>query len=218
MREFPESSISHRKIFAWADIGPGVKPAEVESQIEKEPLGQKVWQFKSPNKYQLNIQSGSLDISSNYHKTYDLDGGNKFRDIIKLVMDNFLQTISLPTINRIGLRYVDECPIPSKDTKVFKSWYNSVFPLGRFNLSDALEMDFKTCVKRGNHYVRYIESVQKSPKGEDILILDFDGFTHGIEPKQYLTVTDKLHKTIDTEWRKTIKSPVIDYMRIPKEQ
>ena len=59
------------------------------------------------------MQSNSLDITSGYHKTYNHEGVEKFRDIIELAVGKFFKVISLPIINRIGLRYVDECPIPS---------------------------------------------------------------------------------------------------------
>lgn len=221
MREFPESAILYSKILAFADVGPQVKTADIESQIAKVPTGQKIWQFKSPKGYQLLIQSDSVSITSKHHKTYDLEGGDKFRDAIKLTIDNFLQIIPLQTISRIGLRYIDSCPIPSKDNSTFKSYYNSAFPLGRFNLSDALELDFKACVKKGEYYMRYVESLQQSPgqKSPDayVLILDFDGFANNIDSKDYLATTDKLHKIILSEYRRTIKEPLIEYMQKPKD-
>jgi len=216
MKEFPESTLLHRMQFAWADVGPQAKITEITSKLEKEPTGQKVWQFKSPKNFVLNVQNNSLDITSSYHKTYNLEGGEKFRDIIKLVLDNFFEVISLPIINRIGLRYIDECPIPSKDNAAFKSYYNTVFPIKRFNLDDATEMDFKTLVKRKKYYLRYVESLQ-NVENEYKLILDFDGFAKNVNPKDCLKVTDNLHQLISKEYEKTIKAPVKEYMRKPKE-
>jgi len=216
MTEFPESTMLHRRTFTWVDVGPEVKLTEVESKLEKEPAGQKIWQFKSPKGFQLNVLSSSLDITSSYHKTYNLEGGDKFRDIIELVLGKFLEVVSLPTINRVGLRYVDECPIPSKENSAFRSYYDSVFPLDRFDLADAQEMDFKTMVKRGNYFLRYVESFQKV-QDEYKLILDFDGFARDVNPKDCLMVTDDLHQLISNEYEKTIKEPVKEYMRKPKE-
>lgn len=216
MKEFPESTLLHRTQFAWADVGPQVKLTEIESKLEKEPTGQKIWQFKSPKNFLLHVQNNSLDIASSYHKTYNLEGGEKFRDIIKLVLDKFFKVISLPIINRIGLRYIDECPIPSKDNATFISYYDSGFPIKRFNLVDATEMDFKTVVKKKGYYLRYVESLQMV-KDEYKLILDFDGFAMNVNPKDCLKVTDKLHQLISKEYEKTIKAPVKEYMRKPKE-
>ena len=216
MNEFPESTMLHRRQFAWADVGPEVKLTEIESKLEKEPTGQKIWQFKSPKNFQLNVLGNSLDITSSYHKTYNLGGGDRFRDIIELVLNKFIEVISLPTINRVGLRYVDECPIPSKENSAFTSYYNSAFPINRFDLADTHEMDFKTVVKKGNYYLRYVESLQKVQDAYK-LILDFDGFATNVNPRDCLTVTDDLHQLISDEYERTIKEPVKEYMRKPKE-
>lgn len=216
MDEFPESTLLHRRQFTWADVGPDVKLTEIESKLEKEPIGQKIWQFKSPKNFQLNVMGNSLDITSSYHKTYNLEGGDKFRDIIEPVLGKFLEVVPLTTISRVGLRYVDECPIPSKENSVFISHYDSVFPIDRFNLADANEMDFKTVVKKGNYYLRYVESLRKV-QDEYKLILDFDGFAINVNPRDCLMVTDELHQLISDEYEKTIKEPVKEYMRKPKE-
>jgi len=215
MNEFPESAVLYRRMFTLADLGPEIKLEDVQRQLEKEPTGQKIWQFKSPKNFQLNVTNGSLDITSDYHKTYNLGDKDKFRDVIIFVLDNFLSLISLPIINRIGLRYVDECPVPSGDRKTFRSYYNSVFPLERFDLADADEMDFKAVAKRGRCYIRYVESLRKL-ENKYKLILDFDGFALQVVPKDYLAITDELHEIIFNEWQLTIQEPLKEYMRKPK--
>ncbi len=217
MNEFPESVLLYRRQFAWADVGPEVKLTDIESKLEKESTGQKIWQFKSPKNFQLNVLSNSLDITSNYHKTYNMENGNKFRDVIELVVSNFFQVVSVPIISRIGLRYIDECPIFSKDNDTFKSYYNSVFPIDRFNLVDAEEMDFKTVIKHGDYYLHYVESLKKV-EDQYKLILDFDSFKTNVNPQNFLQVTDDLHTIISDEYENTITERVKEYMRKPKEQ
>lgn len=215
MNEFPESALIHRRQLLLADIGPEFKIEDIPSDIDKETLT-KIWQFKSPKKYELNVLSNSLDINSEYHKTYDLEGGQKFRDIIKFVLDAFFETMQIPIINRIGLRYIDECPIPSKDNDTFKSHYNSVFPLDRFNLSYASGLDFSAVIKKGDYNLRYAESLKKTNE-EYKLILDFDAFATNIIPNVCLNTTDELHKIISDEYERTIKEPIYNYMRQKKE-
>ncbi|MDD5616069.1 MAG: TIGR04255 family protein [Candidatus Methanoperedens sp.] len=154
MKEFPQSALLFRRQVLFADIGPESKLAEIPSDLGKE-TGKKVWQFKSNKNFELHVMGNSLDITSGYHKTYNLEGGDKFRDIIKLVLDCFLEVTKIPIINRIGLRYIDECPIPSKDNSTFKSYYNSIFPLDRFDLADAQEMAFRTVIKRDKYNLIY---------------------------------------------------------------
>lgn len=216
MKEFPESSLLFKRQIVFADVGPGGKIEDLPNDLNKEN-GRKIWQFKSNKDFQLNILSDSLTITSQHHKTYQLEGGDKFRDIIKFVLDCFFEIMPIQVINRIGLRYIDECPIPAKKNGPFKKYYKSVFPLGRFNLEDAREMDFKTVVKRGKHYLRYIESLQKI-KDKHKLILDFDGFAEKVPLKDYLKVLDNLHGIISKEYKKTIKEPVYTYMKKKKRR
>lgn len=212
MERFPKSSLVYRRQILFADIGPEAK-LESLPMPNKEETGQKMWQFSTADdKVKLNIMSSSLDINSSYHKTYRLGDKDKFRDIIKLVSDNFLDLIPIPTITRLGLRYIDQCPLPSKDNDTFKSYYNSVFPIERFNMADVNEMNFKAVVRRGEYNMMYIESL-KEEKGNYSLILDFDGFAADIPSSRCLEVLDSLHDLISEEYEKTIKDPVYEYMR-----
>ncbi|MBL7135472.1 MAG: TIGR04255 family protein [Candidatus Marinimicrobia bacterium] len=216
MNEFPQSALLFRRQVVFVDIGPEGKFENIPADLDKES-GKKIWQFKSNKNFQLNVLGDSLGIVSQYHKTYNLEGGDKFRDIIKFVLDYFFEVTSIPLINRIGLRYIDECPLPSKDNDTFRLHYNSIFPVDRFNIANANEMDFKTVTKTGEYYLRYIESLKKVDSGYK-LILDFDGFAENINSEDYLTVTDELHTIILEEYEKTIREPVYQYMRQKKEE
>jgi hypothetical protein len=73
-------------------------------------------------------------------------------------------------------------------------------------------MDFKAVVKKGPHFLRYVESLQVKEKGLS-LILDFDSFSTDVPPSNYLATTDALHSLISAEYEKTIKGPVYKMMR-----
>jgi len=208
--EFPESSLMFRKQIVFADIGP-------EGKIEELPggpsEGKKIWQFKSEKKIILNILTSSLDLTSNYHKTYNnKDAPVRFRDTIQFVLENFLSIVKLPIIQRIGLRYIDECPVPALTTASFKEWYNTVFPFERFSIEETVETSYVTLVKRNGYFVRYLESFNAE---QNKYVLDFDSYTQNIKPEDLLGVTDKLHELISNEFEKTIKTPVIEYMKKP---
>jgi len=210
MKEFPKSSLLFRRQVVFVDVGPEGR-VEVPPHFDKE-FGKKIWQFKSDKNYTMSVLTDSLDITSEFHKTYAGDDPNKFRDVIEFVLRHFFEVTSIPIINRVGLRYVDECPLPSKDNETFRSWYNSVFPIERFNVANANEMHFRTVSKRGEYYLMYAETLRKI-KDEYKLILDFDGFAHDIASEKCLEVTDRLHEVISEEYEATIKEPVYEYMR-----
>lgn len=213
MEVFPKSSLIFRKQLLFADIGPKAKIEDIDLEKTK---GAKIWKFESEKDFELNILTDSLDITSKHHKTYNLEGGDKFREIIEYVLEKFFEIIPIPVVKRIGLRYIDECPIPSKDNSTFKSYYNSVFPLERFDLTNADAMNFRTVFKIREYFLIYAESLQKK-ENEYKLILDFDGFANDISPENCLPVLDELHEIINEEYTKTIKEPVYNFMRQPKE-
>jgi len=212
MKEFPESALLYRRQLVFVDMGVEAKLEDIQSELDKQSM-KKIWQFKSQNKVQLNVLFDSLNITSKHHKTYNnISSKDRFRDTIEFALKNFFEVISIPIINRIGLRYVDECPIKSKTNEWFKKWYNSVFPLHRFNLEEAEEMVFKTVIKKDKNHLIYLESLEKT-EDNYYLKLDFDGFAMNIDPKDCLKVTDDLHNLISDEYEKTIKEPVKEYMR-----
>jgi uncharacterized protein (TIGR04255 family) len=212
MKEFPESSLLYRQKILLADIGPEV---EIKKEFNNKPeeAARKIWQFESPKKYKLNILNDSLDISSEFHKTYNnLKSDVRFRDIIELVLNSFLEVIQIPIVKRIGLRYIDECPLPTKTNEAFKKYYKTTFPLSRFKLEDAKEMQFRTVVSKGNHFLRFVESLAVV-KNEYKLILDFDGYSENIKPEDCLQVSDNLHDLISKEYEESLRDPVYVYMR-----
>lgn len=211
MKEFPKSSLAFRRQIVIMDIGPKTKFEDIP-EPSKDDFGKKIWQFDSDKKYVLSVLNDSLDITSEYHKTYNLDGSNKFREIIEFAVNNFLQVVQIPLISRVGLRYIDECPLPKKDNETFAAYYNSAFPINRFSVTDANEMFFRTTVKRGDYNLTYMETLQKV-KDEYKLILDFDGFANNVPSEKYLEVTDKLHELISQEYENTIRKPVYDFMK-----
>ena len=139
MKGYPKSELQYRRSVLFADLGPkgDFKPVD-------EDIGKKIWEFSSEDKgSKISITTNSLTIISEHYKTYSLDGADKFRDAIKSVVDSFIDVMGIPMFSRIGLRYIDECPVPAMDNEQFKSYYNSSFPIDRFNLTDVTVLSNK---------------------------------------------------------------------------
>ncbi|MCX6670057.1 MAG: TIGR04255 family protein [Methanothrix sp.] len=219
MKEFPISKLLLRTGLIVTDIGINQK-IEIPSADLEQNVARKIWQFESKNKTILSISSNSLDLTSEFHKTYKLgnDDSKKFKCTIKRAVDAFIDVMKLQTINRIGLRYIDYCPIQAKNNETLEAWYWSKFPLGKFNIADATIMAFRTVVKKGDYCLGYVESLGKDKDGKDVLILDFDGFSTGVENvSDYLDITDKLHDLISDAYTGTIKEPVYKWMEKKEE-
>ena len=156
MEKFPHSQLLIRRHFFIGELDASHKTEEVAKESNVDAV-KKIWQFTSDDGVTLNILQDSLDINSTTHKTYNNPSeALKFRDIIKFVLDAFLRQTQLQIISRIGLRYIDECPVPNKTNEIFQQYYNTSFPISRFPIENASEMRFVATVKRGNNFIRFI--------------------------------------------------------------
>jgi uncharacterized protein (TIGR04255 family) len=125
-----------------------------------------------------------------------------------------LQIVKIPKITRVGLRYIDECPIQN-DSHFFNEWYNSTFSLVRFPLEKAQELSFSARIKRDPHFLKFSESFQND--GDSLkYVLDFDAYSMDVPSEKYLEITDVLHEMILSEYDASIREPLKSFMRKDK--
>ncbi len=212
MRDFPKSSLVVRRQIVVVETGERNKLEDVPGEAD-DIGGKRIWQFSTgDDRVRLSVLESSLDITSEEHKTYNLGTEKRFRDAIKMAVDNFIAVTGVPIFSRIGLRYIDECPVPAVNNEMFLSWYNTSLNLSRFDLSEVLEMSFRARRRRGEHFFRYEESFRVED-GTPKLSLDFDGYAQNIDSARYLDVTDDLHGMLSKEFEVSLKTPVFQYMR-----
>ena len=174
-------------------------------------FGRKVWQFKSSNNVEVNVTFNSIDVTSPSHKSYCSGEGEKFRDLIQYAIGAFNEIFNIPMISRIGLRYIDNGPLPSPfNNTTFSEYYNSALPLNKFNLVEATEMVARSVVKKDSYQLAYVELLDFQSK---ILVIDFDAFAQNIPFVNYLETADHLYEIIHEEYYRTIKEPVKEIMR-----
>ncbi len=210
MKDFPESNLIIRRPILITTETDKDKRDKLVDDLQDESASS-VWQFKSERGVVLEITKDSLSLVSLSHKSYS-SGDQPFKNIIDTTAKSFLELVKIPIIKRIGLRYIDEGPIPENNTASFLNHYNTAFPLQRFSLEQSEEMSFVTIVQRDPHKLRYKESFKGNP-GEQKLILDFDAWAENINSTELLKVADELHDILWREFRDTVKEPVLEYMR-----
>jgi len=216
MNRFPESKLLQSRSILIADLGPDAKLGDIPEPPET-PGVQTIWQFLSPEGVKLDITTSSLSLVSTQHKTYSAPGATpRFREAIEFTVTRFLDVLQLPLLTRIGLRYIDHCPLPPSLTNAaFLDYYLTTFPLNRFPISDAIEMSFVTRIRRGEHFLRFSESLNTKSQPPKY-ILDFDGYAENTKSDTFLSTTDSLHELIHTEYETFIKDPVRTHMREPE--
>jgi len=216
MDSFPNSQLLFQQSFVMANVGPKTDLQEVQDKADSVGI-KKIWNFRSDTGVELNVHTDSMDISSTLHKTYNNQSeDNRFRDTIAFAVDKFLKIVHVPKLARIGLRYIDKCPIQSRDSNTFQQWYNSTFPLKRFPLETATDLNFTARVEKDGCFLKFSEIFHDDGK-ELKFTLDFDGYALNIESGNYLSITDKLHDLISNEFEASAKKPLFDYMRTKKE-
>jgi uncharacterized protein (TIGR04255 family) len=216
MDEFPDSRLVQQMQIVLAQTG----PEGALEQLPEEPRPgsvTKIWRFESESGTVLNVLPGSLDLTSQVHKTYNNpDGDIRFRDAIQLAVDNLLEVTRIPKLLRVGLRYIDECPVPDGGQAAFRDYYKTTFPLDRFGLEDAIEMQLIARVRRRGHFLTFREAL-KGGNGKANLTLDFDAYAENVKAAEYLAVSDQLHEIVSAEFEASIKEPVYVYMRRQEE-
>lgn len=217
MKEFPKSTLLLRRPFLVTEEADTQKLEQMVTDLKEEEGINRVWQFESERGVKLEVTSNLLALVSTSHKSYRHGQEARFRDVIDSVTQHFYALTQLPVVNRIGLRYIDECPVLKASTEGFREHYSTVFPLDRFPLEESVAMGYRVDVRRERHYLRYVESLQGEEKSRK-LILDFDAWSENTEPSRTMEVTDQLHDIIWEEFQRTIKEPIWEYMRKPVEQ
>lgn len=213
--QFPDSSLMYRNRFFFIEKHGKLDLTDLE-KIPEDESKEKVWQFKSKNGIEINVSLNSVSIISKLHKSYNnKESELRFRDVIQSVSDKFFALVPIVTLKRIGLRYIDECPLPDvkhMDNTSFREWYNTTFDLNQFVLGHTKELATISVFTEDNCIINYIERLMKD-KDTYHYILDFDGSAENIDKSQYLEKTDKIHDLISIRYDNIIKEPVREIMR-----
>jgi len=218
MSKFPKSKLLFKQQFGiLGTVNKANIPTDFEDKIENPPM--KIWQFNTESEeITLNVTTGSLDISSKKHKTYNNNGveqDEKFRETIIFVITQFLSIIPLKLFSRMGLRYIDRCPLPDPLTlKSFLQYYNSSINFKNINTLDINSIEVLKneliFIKGNNRKVKHSEILAVPTKEYE---LDFDGMAYGVNSEVYLTVLDDIHNDISECFEKAINEPVYKLMR-----
>jgi uncharacterized protein (TIGR04255 family) len=231
MRDFPRSGMALQRQFLIAQgiQVPRSSPQKPLQQFFLSPMAQeasspqdlpqdvtKMWTFESENGVKLQVQTDSMSLQSTLHKTYNKSSEeHKFRDSIEKALNALKAVAPVPLFLRVGLRYVDDCPVPALNNEAYSQYYNTMLALDRFNLADAEELTHMAVMRRGNRHIRICEAL-RVVDGKPVLTLDCDAYAINVESGNCLGVTDGLHDLVADEYEKTLKKPVFEHMRHPQ--
>lgn len=210
MDRFPDSVLALQKVIFAGEV----KKGDNFDSIPENGV-RKIWKFTSKLGTELELQNDSLTLSSDHHVSYALgDPEKQFKDVMCFAVDRLLKTVPIPVFTRIGLRYVNHCPIMSASNRSFYTFYDSCLPLRRFPLSQATDAETVVVTNLDSGFGLIYK--EKLVLGEHELILDMDAFHGQAKSSEYVGIADNLHVIISEQFWKTAKEPMRAYMRRPK--
>lgn len=213
MRDFPLSELVLRRNLMFV-TAPGNLP-DLASKPEEPPID-KIWQFRSESGMTLQVSSNNLVLTSQQHRSYHHgEGSDSFRAVIGRVIAHFIAMVKIPLVLRIGLRYINECPIFERSTNRFNECYNSILPVTRFGLDRLANADCIVVAKFERCQIRHMESLRLVEKN-DQLVLDLDAWMENVPADNVVPSADVLHDVISGEFKAAIKDPILEFMRKPK--
>lgn len=207
MDEFPKSSqIIEQSVVIGED-----KASAVGENIEK-PIP--IWQFENETgKNKITIRSNRLNITSQEYKSYNNPKvDNRFRDLLTEIVPTFLKIVPIKNFSRIGIRYIDHCPLEELSNEYFKSFYIPVIDIDTYKIEDIIENYVSIRTKRDNYYLLFQCGIRQFEEKYKYY-LDYDGYANNIEADNFIGVTDELQKMIKKEYYSNITEEFKQYMR-----
>lgn len=171
------------------------------------------WLFQSENeKTKVTVKLDRLSISSSEYNSYDHPSGKKFRDVINKIVTEFLQIFPIKKFTRIGLRYIDHCPLDEKSNEYFTNYYVPVFDVNKYKIDDMIENHIVMRMTKGDYNLLFQCKIAKINEFYKY-ILDFDSYAINIDSTDFLTVTDDLRRLDRSEFLSNITENFRIYMR-----
>ncbi len=210
---FPTLQVNYEYSVIIGDPAKLANPENVPPVIRQQASEpNKSWVFESKDGDQLQINAGSITLTSKKHTSYNQPAApKKFRDLAQVSYSAVIANVKIPYLDRVGLRYVDSCPLEKSNEK-FRRWFNVPLPIDRFALEKTDEMRIVTRTKVDDAImILHQASFGAAEPGK--LVLDYDAYQLNASTEKFLPTLDVLHEAILKEYGKDITEEFLDYMR-----
>ena len=124
--------------------------------------------------------------------------------------------VPIKNFTRLGIRYIDYCPLEQLENEYFKNFYIPIFDIDRYKLEDILENRILFRVRK-NDYQLLFQSAIREIDDSYKYIMDFDGYAINVEASNFINVTDDLKRLIKNEFISNVTENFKQYMRNTNE-
>jgi len=175
----------------------------------------KIWEFINPETKTLcKVTKNRFSIISNEYMSWEKHKSKKgFRDILGSALDKFLDTFSINTFDRIGLRYINKVKIEENSTNWLKKLFIPIYNIEKYPIESLNEYFIRLRVEKQNDIQLILQSTTITEEDIDYYILDFDAYLINIEDKYLKEKIDQLHEVILQEFHSIITDECRKKMR-----
>lgn len=204
--DFPKSS----QVFTQSFVI-GEKKEVISDKDNANPIPR--WQFENETgKTRIMVYSDKLNIVSQEYKSYNHPSERKFRDLITKILSIFTKVVPMKKFSRVGIRYIDHCPLESLNNEYFKKYYDPIFNIDKYKVENISDNFFMVNIKREQYNLLFQCGIRKLDGGYKY-IMDYDGYATDIEANSCITTTDELRRLIKKEFLSNITEEFKQYMR-----
>ncbi len=127
-----------------------------------------------------------------------------------------MEHVPIKNFTRLGIRYIDHCPLEKLENEYFKNFYTPLFDIDRYKLEDIIENRMLFRVRKKNYQLLFQSAIREIDNSYKY-IMDFDGYSINVEASNFLNVTDELKHLIKKEFLSNITENFKEYMRMTNE-
>ena len=168
------------------------------------------WLFEdSEDNLQAKITMNSFAVTSRKHKTFD-----RFYPQLKDLTERFIKTYSIPSITRVGLRYINDITLGSDSIGELSRFFVSPFDHARIRYEDLVSASAEIRRKKGDSFLTLRVSFHQDQEGKTHYVIDTDSyFERNLPVGDLFRIVETLHDNAIREFHDNITDAYVERLR-----
>lgn len=192
-----------------------VRTMKISSNQDSEIMQDKYWEFSNPEEQTVcKIYNNKFSLISNKYKSWtkykEILG---FKDIINLILPEFLNIVSIKEFERIGLRFINKIELEKNTSNWFSNLFIPLFNLNKYSIENLNENYVRFIVQKEMETQLITQAVFIIEDNKKNYILDFDAYLRNIGSTETIDKIDFLHEVILKEFHSLITDECRNRMR-----
>jgi uncharacterized protein (TIGR04255 family) len=153
----------------------------------------------------IKVSPQNMALAFSAYKNFE-----EFKDEVLKQSDDFCKTFGVTELTRIGLRYVNEIPLPTQESSSMTKYVRPLVAFDRIPLETVQQFALQMSATAGGHMVLVRTAMIAGPIRT--YILDIDAYTEIVRPASEIsTLLDQFH---DTAQRVFLDHVTDEYKRV----